>query len=106
MHTEERGIVLIREIVCRMRRCAVQPRKYKSKSTCESSGEVDIPPYPPSYDTPITNALRNQDIQPIEAVRDEIQAVSDRTRWEVQRLTDRLIEVEVEMQDELQDELE
>lgn len=101
MHTEERGIVLIREIVRRMRRCAVQPRKYKPKSTCESSGEVDIPPCPPSYHTPMTNALRNQDIQSIEAVRDEVQAVSDRTRWEVQRLTDRLIEVEAEMQDEL-----
>lgn len=62
----------------------------------------------------MTNALRNHDIQSIEAVRDEVQAVSDRTQWEVQRLTERLIEVETEMQgktrgeiqDELQEELQ
>lgn len=67
-------------------------------------------PCPRSYHTPMTNALRNHDIQSIEAVRDEIQAVSYRTQWELQRLTERLIEVDIEMQgkthDQLQGELE
>lgn len=93
-----------------MQRYAIQLSKLKSKSTYGSSGEVDIPPCPRSYHTPMTNALRNHDIQSIEAVRDEILAVSYRTQWEVQRLTERLIEVEIEMQgkthDQLQDELQ
>ncbi|KAJ5849742.1 hypothetical protein N7455_009598 [Penicillium solitum] len=86
IRTEKQRIALIRGIVRRMQRYAIQLSKLKSKSTYGSSGES------------------------IEAVRDEILAVSYRTQWEVQRLTERLIEVEIEMQgkthDQLQDELQ
>ncbi|CAI7621366.1 unnamed protein product [Penicillium discolor] len=106
MRTEKRRIALIRGIVRRMQRYAIQPSKLKSKSTYGSSDEADIPPCPRSYHTPMTNALRNHDIQSIEGVRDEIQAVSYRTQWELQRLTERLIEADIEMQGKTHDQLQ
>lgn len=78
--------------------------RFKSTYAPASSG-VDVPPCPRSYRTPMTNVLRNHDIKSIKAVRDEIQAVSDRTQWEVRKLTERLIEIEIEIEIEMQGEL-
>lgn len=48
----------------------------------------------------MTNALRNHDIQSIKNVRDEIAAVSCRVEWEVQKLTERLMELQTEEEQE------
>lgn len=42
----------------------------------------------------MTNDLRNYDIQAMEAVCDDVQAVLNRTQWEVEMLTDRMMELE------------
>jgi hypothetical protein len=42
----------------------------------------------------MTNDLRNRRVQAISAVRNEIQAVVDRTQWELGVVTERLAELE------------
>ncbi|CAI7633156.1 unnamed protein product [Penicillium glandicola] len=61
-----------------------------------SSGAADVPPCPRFYHTPMTNDLRNQDMKTIEAVRDEVQTVLNRTTWEVEKLTEHLNELATE----------
>lgn len=52
----------------------------------------------------MTNDLRNRNVEAISAVRSEIQAVMDRTQWEIGVVTERLAELETEHLDELQTE--
>ncbi|KAJ6183983.1 hypothetical protein N7519_005284 [Penicillium mononematosum] len=61
-----------------------------------SSGDAVVPRCPRSYQTPMTNDLRNRNIEAISAVRSEIQAVMDRTHWELGVVTERLAELETE----------
>ncbi|KAJ5956238.1 hypothetical protein N7501_010517 [Penicillium viridicatum] len=75
----------------------VRPSKFR-KSTYVL-GEA-VPPCPRSYHTPMTNALRNHDIQSIKNFRDEIAAVSYRAEWEVKKLTERLMELQTEEEQE------
>lgn len=42
----------------------------------------------------MTNDPRNYDIQAMEAVCDDVQAVLNRTQWEVEMLTDWMMELE------------
>lgn len=81
---------------------AVQRKMLRiNRSTYASS---IVPPCPRSYQTPMTNDLRNRNVEAISAVRSEIQAVMDRTQWEIGVVTERLAELETEHLDELQTE--
>ncbi|OQE22834.1 hypothetical protein PENFLA_c012G10180 [Penicillium flavigenum] len=72
-----------------------------TKSTfASSSGNAVVPPCPRSYQTPMTNDLRNRNVQAISAVCNEIQAVVDRTQWELGVVTERLAELEAESEQE------
>lgn len=59
-----------------------------------------VPPCPRSYQTPMTNDLRNRNVEAISVVRDEIQAVMERTQWEIRVVTERLAELETEREQE------
>lgn len=48
----------------------------------------------------MTNDLRNRNVEAISVVRDEIQAVMERTQWEIRVVTERLAELETEREQE------
>ena len=48
----------------------------------------------------MTNDLRNRNVEAISVVRDEIQAVMERTQWEMRVVTERLAELETEREQE------
>ncbi|OQD62255.1 hypothetical protein PENPOL_c013G03672 [Penicillium polonicum] len=97
-HPATQKSALINKVLSRIQRYVIRPKTLR-KSTYVL-GEVRAPPCPRSYHTPMTNALRNHDIQSIKNVRDEIAAVSCRVEWEVQKLTERLMELQTEEEQE------
>lgn len=94
MRSARRRAAFINKIRQRMERDAVQRRK--GESNYGHSDEVTAPLCPPSYHSPMTNDLRDHGMQSIEAARDEVQAVLDRTQWEFKKLTERLAELQTE----------
>lgn len=59
-----------------------------------SSGGKSIPPCPGSYQSPVTNAVKYQDAKTIMTVREEIEGVATRLKWEFEKLSERLAELE------------
>lgn len=48
----------------------------------------------------MTNDLRNRNVEAVSAALDEIQAVMERTKWEIRLVTERLAELETEREQE------
>jgi hypothetical protein len=59
-----------------------------------SSDGKSIPPCPGSYQSPMTNALKYQDAKTIMTVREEVEGVATRLKWELVKLSERLAELE------------
>ncbi|KGO63194.1 hypothetical protein PEX2_042080 [Penicillium expansum] len=90
-HPMKRRAALIKVAAHRIHRHVL---RHDARSNYGDSDNTDIPPCLPSYHTPMTNDLRNYDIQAMEAVCDDVQAVLNRTQWEVEMLTDQMMELE------------
>ncbi|KAJ5268900.1 hypothetical protein N7505_004658 [Penicillium chrysogenum] len=83
-----------------VRRKMLRLNKRLRSTYTPSSGDAFVPLCPRSYQTPMTNDLRNRNVEAISVARDEIQAVMERTQWEMRVVTERLAELETEREQE------